>query len=496
MGAAARQPLSPAPTTSVRDQARSRYRELEAWLREEGTLELPLHSVEIEQERRGREIQRLLLQDHLDRRGDGDVGRAVEVVGATPRVHSQRRQHTRKVISIFGALVAQRLAYYAPEGGSVHPLDEAASLPRRVFGYELQRRLVLGALQGPFDEALERAVESTGVRLSKRSAEDVVRDAATDFDEFYAQRARPNPKGTGPILVVSLDGKGVPMVKPENALRVVRRRVGTKANKKRMATVAAVFTQKPVRRTAESVIENLFYEGPWIERPEQRKRPEVEHKRVWASVEKERVDVFAQVVEEAKARDPDEKKTLVLLVDGERGLQCGLAECLPRGIEVLDLMHVMERLWRAAFCFHHERSPEARQWVRHRALQLLQGRVSQVIKGMGQSATKRRLRAAQRLAVDDAIRYFRRNRHRMRYDDYLRRGLPIASGAVEGACKNLIKDRMERSGMRWTIPGAESMLQIRATYLSGDLDDYWAFHVRREQERIYPAGRWRALDAG
>ena len=112
MGVAALQPLSPAPTTSARDQARSRYRELEAWLREEGTLELPLHAVEIEQERRGREIQRLLLQDHLDRRGDGDVGRALEVLGGTPRVHSQRRLHTRKVISIFGALVARRPVSY------------------------------------------------------------------------------------------------------------------------------------------------------------------------------------------------------------------------------------------------------------------------------------------------------------------------------------------------------------------------------------------------
>ncbi|HYS30066.1 MAG TPA: hypothetical protein VEQ12_11300 [Candidatus Limnocylindria bacterium] len=69
--------------------------------------------------------------------------------------------------------------------------------------------------------------------------------------------------------------------------------------------------------------------------------------------------------------------------------------------------------------------------------------------------------------------YYYRNRTRMRYDLYLRNGWPIASGSVEGACKNLIKDRMERSGMRWTPGMAEAMLRLRTIYLSGDLDPYW-----------------------
>lgn len=481
------------PTPS--SQARTLFGELEGWLHSAVALDLPLHRVEVVQEAKGREILRLLLQSHLDRRGDGDVGRALEVTSQAkepPRVHAQRRFHQRRVLSIFGELIARRLAYYAPETESVHPLDEAACLPRRVFGYELQRRIVLGAVQGPFDEALERATESTGVRLSKRSAEDLVVEGAVDFDAFYDQRRRPRAGKTGPILVASVDCKGIPMVKPEGAQRVVRRTVGTKANKKRMATVAAVFTQQPRPRTAEAVVESLFYEGPTSQRsPGERKKPE--HKRVWASLERPKEDVFAQVVDEVNARDPAERKTLVLLVDGERVLQQRLKALMPRGVEILDLPHVMERLWRAAFCFHDERSPEAREWVRSRALRLLRGEVAQVIKGMGQSATKRKLRGVRRKAVDDAIRYFRRNRKRMRYDEYLRDGLPIASGAVEGACKNLIKDRMERSGMRWTIRGAEAMVRMRALYLSGDLDDYWAFHVEREQARLHPPGRWRVV---
>ena len=77
----------------------------------------------------------------------------------------------------------------------------------------------------------------------------------------------------------------------------------------------------------------------------------------------------------------------------------------------------------------------------------------------------------------------------MRYDEYLAQGLPIATGSVEGACKNLIKDRMERSGMRWTKSMAEAIVKLRALYLSGDFDSYWAFHIIRDQERLNPAGR-------
>ena len=82
----------------------------------------------------------------------------------------------------------------------------------------------------------------------------------------------------------------------------------------------------------------------------------------------------------------------------------------------------------------------------------------------------------------------------MRYDQYLQEGLPIASGAVEGACKNLVKDRMERSGMRWTEDSAEAMLKLRAAYLSGDFAEYWAFHVKRDQQRLHPCGSWRPMN--
>ena len=157
-------------------------------------------------------------------------------------------------------------------------------------------------------------------------------------------------------------------------------------------------------------------------------------------------------------------------------------------------MHALEKLWKVAYCFYPEGSEEATAWVKERTLWVLNGKVSQVVKGMRNRATKRGLIGPKRETVDKAAKYLRRNRHLMKYDEYMKKGLPIASGCVEGACKNLIKDRMERSGMRWSLSGGDAMIRLRSLYLSGDLDDYWDFHLAEESRRLYPPGRWEVVE--
>ena len=128
---------------------------------------------------------------------------------------------------------------------------------------------------------------------------------------------------------------------------------------------------------------------------------------------------------------------------------------------------------------------------RQRALRILRGEVSQVVKGLRQIVTKRHLKGKKAEAVLGAAQYYYRNKYRMKYNEYLAQGLPIASGSVEGACKNLIKDRMERSGMRWSSDGAEAMVKMRAVYLSKDFEEYWDWHIAQDQERLYPKDRWK-----
>jgi len=288
-------------------------------------------------------------------------------------------------------------------------------------------------------------------------------------------------------LVAAVDGKGIPMVKPGGAQPSVRLTKGQKANKKRMATVAAVFTRAPWVRTPEQVVESLFRTERQTPAAGQTP-PRPENKRVWASLLKGKTAVIEEVAQEMQRRDPQGIKTRVAVTDGERALQIRVEGTLGVTL-ILDLLHVLEKLWKAAYVFHSEGSLEGELWVLDRTLRILFGDVSQVVKGIRQSVTKRGLSGARRKTLCGVADYLHRNRARMRYDEYLAKGWPIASGPVEGACKNLIKDRMERSGMRWTEDMAEAIVQLRAIYLSGDFDRYWAFHIAKDQQRLHP-GLW------
>jgi hypothetical protein len=474
---------SPVATTT---QAAVEFALLEAWLASRPTLQLPLHQIESQQQTKGREVQRLLLQAHLQHRGNGDVGAALCVKQEAGEVlYTHRRLSARSLKTVFGPVEVVRMGYSRPGAPSIYPLDQTLALPARSFSYELQRRLVKAAVQNPFHESVEAIADLTGVSVPKRSLEEMLRDAAQDFDAFYRERD-PEP-AAGSILVAAVDCKGIPMVKPGGTQPTVRLTKGQKANRKRMATVATVFTRAPWVRTPEQVVESLFRthrqntaDGPSPPRPE--------NKRVWASLLKGKSAVIQEVAEEMQRRDPETVKTRVALTDGERALQILVEQTLGVTL-ILDLLHVLEKLWKAAYVFHAEGSLEAELWVLDRTLRILFGEVGQVVKGLRQSVTKRRFLGAKRKTLWGVADYLHRNRVRMRYDEYLAQGWPIASGPVEGACKNLIKDRMERSGMRWTEEMAEAIVQLRAIYLSGDFERYWSFHIDKDQKRLHP-GHW------
>jgi hypothetical protein len=446
---------------------------------------LGLCEVERESERRAGGLLLLLLQAHVDSRGDGDVGEAILVQRPDgPVRHGYKRRHTRPVLTLFGEVRVTRMSYGAPGAAAIHPLDRQLRLPGRTWSYECQRRLLRAVVCSPFDEAISFFAEMSGTAVPKRSAEQLVREAAVDFDAFYAQRPAAAVKpARGEILVAAIDCKGIPMVKPERTLRVVRRGKGQKANKKRMATVAAVHNQTPVLRTPQQVLDSLFLTDG---RPDRQARPRPGHKRVWASLTADKDTFINDVKAEMTRRDPRRRRTWVIVTDGERALQHRVADSFQSVTLILDYLHVAEKLWKAAHALYREGSPDAQAFVYQRAKRILEGHVDQVVKGLKLIITKRKLTGSKAKTLSDVAAYYRRNRERMRYDTYLANGWPIASGSVEGACKNLIRDRFERSGMRWTPETAEALLKLRALHLSNDFDAYWEFHIERDQQRLYP----------
>lgn len=250
-----------------------------------------------------------------------------------------------------------------------------------------------------------------------------------------------------------------------------------------MATVAAVYTIKPFIRTAQQIINPKQFPNTL--------RPRPEGKRVWASLVKEPETVISEAFDEALHRDPNQQKNWVALVDGNK-TQLRLLQQLAgkHNIKltiVLDIIHVIEYLWKAAFVFYSPSSKQAQDWVSERLFRILSGQSSLVAAAMRRSATLRELKPEQRLSVDQCANYLLNNSAFLKYDDYLAFGFPIATGVIEGACRYLIKDRMDITGARWSLEGAEAVLRLRSLYVSGDWNDYWRFHLQLERQRHHQA---------
>ena len=177
------------------------------------------------------------------------------------------------------------------------------------------------------------------------------------------------------------------------------------------------------------------------------------------------------------------------LVDGNRQ-QIDLLEkeAKERQIKlhlIVDLIHVLEYIWKAAYSFYPAGSEEAHSWVDENLKGLLQGKSSLLAGNMRRQATKLKLSDQKRAAVDDCAKYLLNKKPYLRYHHYLGQGFPIGTGVIEGACRHLVKDRMDKTGARWSLSGAEAVLKMRALLISGDFDEYWAFHENKEKQRHY-----------
>lgn len=489
------QATAPLPSLPF-SEAETKFAELIKRLQSEEAQGMTHSELERELEEKGRELLRTLYQAHLDTRGPGEASEPV--VDASGEERTSKRLHERGLATVFGQVEVHRLGYGAEGTTSLHPLDGELNLPQELYSHELRRRAAEEVAKGSYDEAVATLARSSGSAVPKRQVEELVVRAAQDFDAFYEQRSV-QAEAEGSLLVLSFDGKGVVMRRED--LRPATRKTqgqrqrrlskrlskGEKRNAKRMATVAAVYAVAPFVRTPQQVAGSL---AP-LHVAALQQRPRVEAKRIWASLEKDPEQVIEQAFAEANRRDPERKKRWVALVDGAPN-QLRLLHRIQRhhGVEltvVLDLIHVVEYLWKAAFVFCAEASRELEDWVSERLLKILQGRACDVAAGIRRSATLRGLKPEHREAADISANYLLNHTAYLRYHEYLPAGLPIATGVIEGACRHLVKDRMELTGARWSLVGAEAVLRLRALRSSGDFEDYWTFHEAQEHQRNHAA---------
>jgi hypothetical protein len=468
--------------------------DLLAYVRSAATQGTAVHEVERGLWQRLLHLGRTTLGHFFTLQGSGDLGDTVTLPeGQTCERLPQL--HTRRYVSIFGAFTLARTVYGSREGQKIDfvPLDNRLQLPELDFSYVLQdwdQGLCVEQAFGPAQSTVARMLD---LKQSVDSLEHMNVHMAEQVTHFRENRPQPDPATEGPILVTSGDGKGIVMRRSaDDPAPAAHRSKGQKASQKRMATVGTAYTVDRYVRTAEDVVATLFRDGP---KPPPRPAPC--HKRVWASLPQEDQDgnvhssldiVYDWLLNEVAERNPGLAKEMVHLGDGQESLWQARQEHLPHHnlTDILDLLHVTPRLWQAAHVFYPEGSAAAEAFARERILRVLRGEVTGVVQGLRRMGTQWGLKGAKKKTLKQVCAYLTKNRERMRYDEYLAKGYPIASGVIEGACRHLVKDRMERAGMHWTATGAQAMLDVRSTYVNGDWEEYQSYRIQREMNRLYP----------
>lgn len=450
----------------------------------------------------GRELQRQLMQDQLDARAAGEV-RLEQVTGADEVIRRRAEAgHTRLVATTVGRVQVTRIAYRAPEASNLHPADAQLSLPDRLYSFPLQRMVVHEVAGGSSRAAREALIRGTGTHLGTRQLMRIATEAAVDIRDFYqhSQSPRPDPAaavgaGGRDVLVLSVDATGVNMIpadlrepapprpagppvpQPPSAQLSRRERGG----RTRMAVVTAIYDAAPASRTAADILPVDAHE-----RAARQPGPKASNRKVDASLQYSVAPMVAALFDQAQTRDPQHRRRWIVLVDGaNHQLECLETEAKRRGVQidiVVDFVHVLEYLWKAADDLHPTHAARA-AFVATTARQLLEGHAPQVVAD---------LRARLRARSDDpapglqrAIAYLHAKQPYLNYHIALALGWPIATGVIEGSCRYLVKDRLDITGARWSLTGAEALLLLRAVIANGDFDKYWTFHLHREYQRTH-----------
>jgi hypothetical protein len=460
---------------------------------------LPAHVVEQSLLKAALAAGRAALQLLFDHLGAGDVGETCRLEdGRILKRLPDTRNRTYQ--TVFGAFELQRHVYATREGQKAElvPLDARLQLPESKFSYLLQDFDQHLTMEEPFQQVAHTIQRILDVRQHVDSLERMNQAMASHVDTFHVHQEPPPASEEGAILVETADGKGVPIRRPADAPRIEDHepRVGPKPDRKKMATLASVYSVDPYVRTPQDVVEALFRDPKTDRQDKPPARPRPCHKRVRACLNFTDADgeellarpaMFGWLADEVKARNPQDKKPLVCIMDGQEDLWTEIELFQPASlrVEILDLLHVTPRLWKAARIFTSGQT-QAASFVRSRLLSILQGGVEGVIRGLKRMASLRQLRGASRKTIAVICAYLWKNRHRMRYHEYLAKGYPIASGVIEGACRHVVKDRLERTGMNWTVPGAKAMLELRCVHLSGEWDTFLASYIDAETEKLHP----------
>lgn len=440
----------------------------------------------------------------LNAQGDGDLGPNIQAAEDLLLYRSETTQ-PRELRSIFGEHEFESFVYSRGPKQKIElrPIDARLNLPDGKASYLLQEFSQLFCVEKAFGVGARQFEAVFGQKISVSVLEDINRDMGAQADQFLnEQLPKPKAEDEGELLILTGDAKGVPLVKAD-AQKVPAFDKKERPGNRRMATLGCVYSVDRFSRTPEQVVEALFRDETATP-PKDRPTPCFKHYRSYfAFQEKGEVPIpgairtWTWLAEEAAKRHRA-RQPIVRLMDGQPILWESAVACMDdfvqerrqakeelQIVDIIDILHVSSYVWRAAKVFHaHKEHQEA--FARERLLRILRGGVSSVVAGLRRMASMKGLSDKDRKEIATVCGYFENNASRMRYDEYLRAGYPIATGVIEGACRHVIKDRMEQGGMRWTLEGAMAMLDLRAVNASDEAEAFSCWRQQEEAKRVHP----------
>lgn len=467
----------------------------------------PIHQVERDLFGMMMKIGLSLVKEVVASHGDGKAGdKLICEDGSELKFHGMRK---RNYLSVFGPVEIVRAYYWGDGERGICPLDEKLNLPQGHTSYFLEQWILADVAEMPYEKSIERLENILGLSLWKGTHIVEAAHVARNVADFYRDKAAPPPETEGSVICATADCKGVRMVpteKPEHAKpQAARLGKGEKTGLRKDAVVTSDFTFVPGSREPEEMARLLMREQTAQEKDAERAarfmrksngepepRSPLNQQRSATMYGKQ--TGAADLADRIARRDPQGTKPICILIDGAHSLKTSLLEEFKKrgwGERIygvcLDIFHVMEYLWETGTALFGEKNPERQEWVRAQTLALLQGRVGYVVGALRHTLSKRgkRFKTQQKNSINNTITYFNNHRDMMRYDVFLKKGYPIGTGVIEGACGSLVKARMDGSGKRWTKQGAQAVLDLRAVHQNGDWDSFWKFYISSEHNRLY-----------
>ena len=365
---------------------------------------------------------------------------------------------SKPVLTVVGRVEVSRPYYLCPGcHAGQFPADVELDIENTDFSPGVRRMQALVGQEAPFDHGREQMKVLAGLEVTAKSVERTAEGIGAEVaqrEQTEMQKALQLdlPVAGGeplPILYVQMDGTGVPVVKKETVGR--QGKIAGQPAHTREVKLGCVFTQTtwdkkgyPIRAPASTT-----YTGA-IESAEEFGR---------------------RLYGEAWKRGWSRALLQVVMGDGAEWIWNLATLHFPGALHIVDLYHARQHLWELARQLYPHDPAKLKAWIKvHQKRLLDKGKIEKLV-GVLRALPSRHPAVAEKIRTE--ADYFERNAERMRYPKFRRQHLFVGSGVIEAGCKTVVASRLKRSGMFWTVRGANAILALRCAYLNGGFEDYW-----------------------